>query len=66
MRSVGGTIAMTAYEYKKFTVWQRWLRITRRKTVANVSADLRLRSIEQPSMADSIDVMEKVLTAKNN
>ena len=49
---------MTAEEEWKFLVWRRWLRITRRKPTANISADVILRQNEQRTLPDPIDAFE--------
>lgn len=60
----GGSIIMTAEQEWKHLVWRRWLRITRRTQVANISADVIVRQNEQLSMADAVDRYDERINSK--
>lgn len=55
---------MTAEQEWKHLVWRRWLRITRRTQVANISADVIVRQNEQRSLSDAIDKHDERVNPK--
>jgi hypothetical protein len=56
---------MTTEQEWKHQVWRRWLRITRRKPTANISADIMVRQNEQLTMADAIDAFDNRINKPN-